>query len=102
MAAYELKNIITYDIYRYTVIQSAAFIETNSSIRYTSRISNWPSSTRAELYAILLALLICPQNSVVDIFTDSQCAIQGITEWLKGGKKWTKFNNNLLGILVRE
>ena len=91
---------------RYTVKQSAAFIETNTSIRYTSRISNWPSSTRAELYAIFLALMICPMHSTVDIFTDSQCAIQGITGWLLANKKWTKFNNNLLlfkiGILVKK
>ena len=91
---------------RYTVKQSAAFIETNTSIRYTSRISNWPSSTRAELYAIFLALMISPLDSTVDIFTDSQCAIQGITEWLLANKKWIKFNNNLLlfkiGILVKE
>ena len=44
---------------RITTVQSAAFIEINTSIRYTSRISNWPSSTRAELYAIFLALIIC-------------------------------------------
>ncbi len=49
---------------------------------------------------------ICPENSTVDIFTDSQCAIQGIEGWLSKGKKWNKFNNNLLlfkiGILIRE
>ena len=91
---------------RYTVKQSAAFIEINTSIRYTSRISNWASSTRAELYAIFLALMISPLDCTVDIFTDSQCAIQGITGWLLANKKWTKFNNNLLpfkiGILVKE
>ena len=92
---------------RITTVQSAAFIEINTSIRYTSRISNWPSSTRAELYAIFLALIICPEGSTVEIFTDSQCAIQGIIKgWLSKEKKWNKFNNNLLlfkiGILVRE
>ena len=47
---------------RYETIQSAAFYETTHNIKFTSRISQWPSSTRAELWAILLTLLISPQN----------------------------------------
>ncbi|CAB4405202.1 unnamed protein product [Rhizophagus irregularis] len=37
------------------VIQGAAFIETSTEESMQVRIDNWPSSTRAELYAILLA-----------------------------------------------
>ena len=43
-------------------------------------LSRWPSSTRAELAAIFLALLASPENSEVVIHCDSQAAIDRIQD----------------------
>src|SRR5215216_27861 len=43
----------------------------NASIEY------WPSSTRAEIFAILSALIISPKHSTIQIYTDSQTTIHG-------------------------
>ncbi|GES93255.1 ribonuclease H-like domain-containing protein [Rhizophagus clarus] len=39
---------------------------------FTTTIENWPSSLRAELFAILLSLIVSPYGCQVDINTDSQ------------------------------
>lgn len=59
------------------------------------RIDCWPSSTRTELMAILEALLICPEESKVEIFTDSQAAIQAIkkSKETKKARDWIKQKN---------
>jgi len=44
---------------------------------------NWPSSTKSELLAIWLVLLIAPKKRRVKIYTDSAVAISGINR----GKK---------------
>ena len=41
----------------------------------------WPSSTKAELLAIYLALLTTEENCIVKIFTDSQNAINQINKF---------------------
>ena len=41
----------------------------------SSKIENWPSSTRAEVAAILITLLLCPVGIKVTIYTDSQASI---------------------------
>ncbi|GBB85585.1 hypothetical protein RclHR1_12080005 [Rhizophagus clarus] len=42
---------------------------------FTTTIENWPSSFRAELFAIFLSLIISPYGCRVDINTDSQNSI---------------------------
>src|SRR6266487_2956155 len=42
---------------------------------FSSRIEHWPSSTRAEVAAILLTLFLCPVGINVTIYTDSQASI---------------------------
>ncbi|GET04391.1 RNA-directed DNA polymerase from mobile element jockey-like [Rhizophagus clarus] len=42
---------------------------------FTTTIENWPSSLRAELFAILLSLIVSPHGCRVDINTDSQNSI---------------------------
>ncbi|GES98524.1 RNA-directed DNA polymerase from mobile element jockey-like [Rhizophagus clarus] len=42
---------------------------------FTTTIENWPSSLRAELFAILLSLIVSPYGCRVDINTDSQNSI---------------------------
>lgn len=77
----------------------AAFIETHSNTRIGARIQNWPSSTRAELMGIFLALLVSPPNSTVHIYTDSQSAIHSINNVLqfKNARRcrWLNHNNTI-------
>ncbi len=47
-------------------------------ISFSSRIIDWPSSTRAELGAIWAALLVAPYKANLRIFSDSKAAIEGI------------------------
>ena len=50
----------------------AAFvIQQDESLFSYAKINNWPSSTRAELAAIFLALLTVPEDSQINIHTDS-------------------------------
>ncbi|GES94482.1 ribonuclease H-like domain-containing protein [Rhizophagus clarus] len=95
--------------YRSMVInQGAAFVEISSNLQFFTRIVNWPSSTRAELFAILLALLVCPRDCRVKIYTDSNCSISTITRFLRSRSKFCSrgFNNSLIliyiGILIRD
>ncbi|GES89606.1 Down syndrome cell adhesion molecule-like protein Dscam2 [Rhizophagus clarus] len=66
----------------------------------SSSITEWPSSTRAELGAILSAILVLQTGQRVKIFTDSQAAIDSInyinTSLTNGKNKirvWCKSNN---------
>ena len=42
---------------------------------FSAQISNWPSSYKAELIAVISAISTLPRNSLVEIFTDSQSII---------------------------
>ena len=55
---------------------SYAFIITDPIERkFSCALENEPSSTRAELMAIIYVLLICPKNCKVSLFTDSKNVI---------------------------
>jgi ribonuclease HI len=64
------------------------------------RTDNWASSTRAELMAILEALLISPEKSEVNIFTDSMAGIQAVEKVKKNtmlkAREWLKKNNTAI------
>ncbi|CAB5203018.1 unnamed protein product [Rhizophagus irregularis] len=67
----------------------------------SSSITEWSSSTRAELGAILSAILVLQTRQRVNIFTDSQAAINSINHTkinLTNGKNkirvWCKSNNH--------
>jgi ribonuclease HI len=69
-------------------------------LKCNSSITDWPSSTRAELGAILSATLVLQIRQKVNIFTDSQAAIDSInyirTNLTSGKNKaqiWCKCNN---------
>ncbi|GES94138.1 ribonuclease H-like domain-containing protein [Rhizophagus clarus] len=51
--------------------------------KIAASIRDWPSSTRTEICAILIALMAVPELAQVIIYTDSQCAIDDITSWNK-------------------
>src|SRR5260363_164786 len=62
-------------------------------------IQDWLSSTRTELAAIWVVLLITPQDSEVKIYTDSAAAILGInaSKRFRSNKEWLRQKNyNLL------
>ncbi|GBC08309.1 hypothetical protein RclHR1_08000006 [Rhizophagus clarus] len=67
-----------------------------------SIVVNWPLSTRAELFAIVLALLVCPRDCRVKIYTDSNCSILIITRFLCSRSKFRShgFNNSLILIYI--
>jgi ribonuclease HI len=71
-----------------TVRLDAAFYTNNEVGEFSvcSRLSLWPLSTRAEIVAIFLALLIAPEKSNVTIYTDSLCAINLINSALQSTK----------------
>ncbi|CAB4417911.1 unnamed protein product [Rhizophagus irregularis] len=73
----------------------AAFYTNNEEGEYSvySNLSLWPSSTRAEIVAIFLALLTAPENSNVTIYTDSLGAINSINSAFDSTtRKWLKKN----------
>ena len=67
-------------------------------IKYVDSISNWPSSIRTELEAILSVILAIPSDSFVTLCTDLQAAIDGITSVRKitTNKKLFNINNRSL------
>ncbi|CAB4426179.1 unnamed protein product [Rhizophagus irregularis] len=92
-----------------TVDLEAAFYTNNELGEFSvySCLSLWPSSTRAEIVAIFLALLTAPENSNVTIYTDSLGAINLINSAFDSTTKaWLKKTNNLIIIkiimLIRE
>ena len=64
----------------------------------------WFSSTRAELVAILVALLIMPNEREVEIKTDSKAAILAIERGLKTDKarQWLRIKNSGLVAMIVE
>ncbi|PKY35031.1 hypothetical protein RhiirB3_455340, partial [Rhizophagus irregularis] len=81
----------------------AAFYTNNEEGEYSvySSLFLWPSSTRAEIVAIFLALLTAPENSNVTIYTDSLGAINSINSTFDSTtRKWLKKTNNLIIIKI--
>src|SRR4051812_416831 len=54
------------------------WIVKNLDTSFSCKITDFPSSTRLELAAIVTALLAVPSDSQINIHTDSQAAIDGI------------------------
>ena len=78
----------------YSVVQVDS--TNNEVFRYKGRIENWFSSTRAELIACLVAVLLVPKRCIVEIRIDSEAAILAITNCLENEKTrdWLKTKNN--------
>ena len=78
----------------YSIIQIDS--TNNVVFRYKGRIKNWFSSTQAELIACLVVTLLVPNKYIVEIRTDSTCAILAIERCFKKEKvcEWLKFKNN--------
>ena len=71
-------------------------IQQDESLFSFAQVKNWPSSTKAKLAAIFIALLTMPVKAQVTIHTDSQCAIQSIQKFqLISSQYWLKSTNTL-------
>jgi len=84
------------------------FYERINDILFTSSCSWWPSSFHTELFGIISALIVCPNNCDVTIFTDNQSVIQNFHSLSKDNfelstRKIFKLNNmNCLWITLIE
>src|SRR6185436_14006291 len=74
----------------YTTLNQETYCKTIGT-----RVTGTPSSTRAELWAILLALKMLPYDATATIFTDSQASIQAIKNFknTRNGLRWKKYKN---------
>src|SRR5436190_5201258 len=84
---------------------SLAFVQTNSrypQTKYNAILERFPSSTRAESFAILAALLTAPLGCYVDIFTDSSAVIHLSSKTDISVRNTFKENNNVLWATIRE
>jgi ribonuclease HI len=73
--------------------------DSSLNISYSGSAIHWASSTKAEILAILTALIVCPQGSTVDIYTDSACAIStfnSLHDPKLTPRRFQKINNVLL------
>ena len=72
----------------------------NNSVthNFSAQITNWPSSYKAELFAILSAISTLPRNSTVDIYTDSQSIISKFTNLFKAPTSLPNTLNLILGL----
>jgi ribonuclease HI len=60
-----------------------AWIQTHPSsprLTFQASSSKWPSAYKTELMAVLTAIIVCPSNCQVDIFTDCQSLINKFQE----------------------
>ena len=84
------------------IVMSYGFIildNKEKQYRFRSSVTNWPSSTKAEIMAILTTLVVLPENSNITIYTDSQCAIDSYKINIEynlnfNARKFFKINNN--------
>ena len=78
--------------------------QNNIVCSHRGKLKKWFSSTQAELAACLIAVLIAPNEGVVEIRTDSLYAIVAISESLKNEstRRWLKVkNNSILQAIVK-
>uniref|UniRef100_U9UAV0 ribonuclease H n=2 Tax=Rhizophagus irregularis (strain DAOM 181602 / DAOM 197198 / MUCL 43194) TaxID=747089 RepID=U9UAV0_RHIID len=79
--------------------------DTSLNIKFSGATTQWPSSTRAEIMAVLTCLIVCPSNSSINIFTDSQCMIDTFTSlsnYKLTPKRKQKINNIILWQAIQQ
>jgi ribonuclease HI len=73
------------------------FITNNmEEITFSAQTKEFPSSTRAELVAILCAILVSPKNKTINLYTDSANAIKNLEHPKKTQHRWNKQKNPTL------
>src|SRR5271170_3493145 len=69
------------------IAMGGACFNATTQVETTINTTHFPSSTRAELLAILSGVLTLPFGSRVSIYTDSQAAIDGLNRFLAYGRR---------------
>ena len=77
-------------------------ISSNIEIHFQAQTKNFPSSTRAEIMAILITLTILPTAATATIYTDSQNAIHSINTLKNIKQIWKSSANPLITQLCIE
>ncbi|GBB95631.1 hypothetical protein RclHR1_02580014 [Rhizophagus clarus] len=75
-----------------------------SNVQFYASSKFFPSSTKGECLAILTALIICPPNSKIDIFTDSKSAICTFTTAIQNyllARRFNKINNYHIWVAIK-
>ena len=76
----------------------------NGPFTFKASLANWPSSTRAEIYALLTALVVSPNNAVVDVYLDSQATIHGFHKYVLSNhlslRKLEKVPNHMIWNII--
>lgn len=74
----------------------------NANITHNGSLEYFPSSTKAETMAILTALIVAPERCDVNIYTDSQGAIDTFYKSSNlsaiSPRRYNKINNNILSL----
>jgi len=78
------------------------FLQQNQEITFSAQTTHYPSSTRAEIMAILIALTLVPKETDITIFTDSQCAIEILKFKKPKTKRWNTSANPITIQMIQE
>ncbi|GBC05593.1 hypothetical protein RclHR1_06300002 [Rhizophagus clarus] len=76
---------------------------TPTPISFSGACKHFPSSTKAEAYAICTALIICPHQTTINIYTDSQYCINtfhNITQCLITPRRQLKIPNHHIWFVI--
>ena len=71
--------------------------------KFNAKTKGWPSSTRAEIIAILTTLLVVKKHSVVNIYTDSKNTISTFNSYkakFSNYKSYVKLDNQIVWKLI--
>ena len=71
------------------------------NISFSSRLADWPSSTRAELGAIWTALLAASCNTKINIFIDSKVVIESLQNNRSINSLWELFKTKNYSLINR-
>jgi len=72
--------------------------ENNTDLEFKAANVGWPSSTKAEILAILIALIVTTPHSKIEIYTDSANAISQFEKYKKelSLRKKMKYNQHVM------
>ena len=65
------------------------------NLTFHAAISDNPSSTKAEIIAILTAIITCPAHATINIYTDSQCCVDHFDQLKHTSSTALRYKNSL-------
>ncbi|THU80197.1 ribonuclease H-like protein, partial [Dendrothele bispora CBS 962.96] len=80
---------------------AGVFLGPHNAMNCAKWVTGVQTNNRGELYAILVALQLCPMDRSVVIHSDSEYAINSITTWAPMNAKcgWSCANGDLLRVI---